>query len=80
MPGLDDLGILIALLVALGSTYEFVALLHPRLPTISRVVQGWRDSGGAKAVLALTLFCVTALGVFGAWLWHHFLHERRSNL
>jgi hypothetical protein len=76
----DDIGLIVCGLVLLGSAYEFVALLSPRVPTISRLVQGWRDKGGKWQVVAITVFCITALGVFGAWLWKHFIFEKRSNL
>lgn len=72
-------GAALALIIAIGSTYEFVAIASPRLPTISRVVQGWRDAGGVRAVFGITLFCVVALGVFARWLWGHFLHAPRSS-
>ena len=73
----DNFGEFVALTVLLGSLYEVIAL-NSSLPTISRVVQGWRDQGGFRAVLALTILCVIALGIFGNWLVHHFLFERRT--
>ncbi len=73
-------GLIVAGVAVLLSGYEFVALVSSRLPTISRVIQGWRDRGAGWQVAALVVSMVTALGVFAAWLYHHLLYERRSDL
>lgn len=72
-------GLFVALFVFLVSGYELLAL-ETSLPTISRIVQGWRDSGAHTVVTILAAACVAALAWFGAWLWHHFKYDRRSSL
>lgn len=68
-----------ALAITLIAGYEFVSLVSP-LPTISRIVQGWRDDGYGTAVLALTVAVVAAIGYFAVWLFQHFRKDERSNL
>jgi hypothetical protein len=76
------LGATVALLICLGSGYEFLAIVHPAVPTISRVVQGWRDLGDWWGFLALsvTFAMVGALLIFTRWLWYHLRRDRRSPL
>lgn len=59
--------------------YETVSLVTP-LPTISRIVQGWRDNGRGTLVLIISGVVVTGLVWFAYWLWHHFRFGERSNL
>ena len=73
-------GFTVALLVGLGGLYEALAIVHPDVPTISRVVQGWRDSGAVTAVTVLTLAILGALAYFARWLWEHFRRGTRSTL
>jgi hypothetical protein len=76
-----NVGVVLALLSALFSGYEALALLTP-LPTISRLWQGFRDSCGVCAVLADSLAVIVgiALVAFAAWVVKHVITEHRSNL
>jgi hypothetical protein len=75
------LGALVALFAALTATYEFVAIETPA-PTISRVLQGVRDSGwpGAVLIYGVATAIVVALVGFARWVWPHLTQEKRSNL
>jgi hypothetical protein len=57
--------------------YEALALLTP-LPTISRVIQGWRDDGHTVAVAVLVGAVILLLAGFAVWLFHHLLFSPRS--
>lgn len=69
---------LCSLAVLLGG-YELVAL-WTHLPTISRVIQGYRDGSGHTVVTVLTDAIVAGLALFGAWVNKHFKNDKRSTL
>lgn len=71
-------GLVVSGLAALIAGYEFVALLTP-LPTVSRIVQGWRDDGNTLCVFLLTLAVFLTLIGFAFWLFGHLLFDPRSN-
>ena len=79
--GARTLGLFLALLTALLSGYEALALVTP-LPTISRLWQGFRDSCGICAVLAdgLAVVVGVALVGFAGWVIKHLITEHRSTL
>ncbi len=70
-------GVVVSGLVSLIAGYECAALLTP-LPTISRIVQGWRDDGHTAAVVALVVALVVLLLAFAAWVFRHLLFGPRS--
>ena len=73
-------GEVICTLVILIAGYELVGLLTP-LPTISRVLQGWRDAPGSNVpVYIVTLVILTIINMFAAWLFHHLIFSPRSTL
>jgi hypothetical protein len=74
-------GIVLALLSAMLSGYEALALLTP-LPTISRLWQGLRDACGICTVLADGLAVVVGIALvgFAAWVVKHLITEHRSTL
>jgi hypothetical protein len=76
-----QIGAGIAALCVVLSAYELTAILNGRLPTISRVLQGWRDSGTKhREFIALVGFVGIALAVFAIWLMGHLGWEQRSDL
>jgi hypothetical protein len=73
-------GEVICSLVILIAGYELVGLLTP-LPTISRVLQGWRDAPGSNlGVWVVVVILLTIINLFSAWLFHHLLFSPRSTL
>ena len=72
-------GKLIASLATLIAGYETLALFTP-LPTISRIIQGWRDDGHTVAVWALVIVICLVLVLFAVWLFRHLLFSPRSDL
>jgi len=73
-------GEIICTLVILIAGYELAGLLTP-LPTISRVLQGWRDGPGSNLPVWIVVFVMlTIINLFAAWLFHHLLFEARSSL
>lgn len=73
-------GQVLCVLVILIAGYELVAMRTP-LPTISRVLQGWRDGPGSNlGVWLVVVLLLAILNLFGAWLFHHLLFESRSAL
>jgi hypothetical protein len=73
------IGITVSALAALVAGYELLAQLTP-LPTISRVIQGWRDDGHTVAVVTLVSAITLVLLVFAAWVFRHLLFGDRSVL
>ena len=71
------LGLCITILLIFG--YETLGLVTP-LPTISRILQGWRDSGHYVAVYSVVVILLTIMSIASAWLFHHLLFEARSPL
>jgi hypothetical protein len=76
-----QIGLLVAILFAVGGTYEALAL-RTRLPTISRVWQGLRDSSpvAAYSLGGLAMVVGLGLGVFAVWVVNHLIRQKRSNL
>ena len=70
-------GVAVSFLAFLIGGYEFFALVTP-LPTISRLVQGLRDSGHPNVVFLLSLVFVCIFAIFGAWLYYHLNYQPRS--
>ena len=70
----------IALLIGIGGLYEAVAVVHPAVPTISRIIQGWRDNGQGTLAFAIAVGCVVFLQSAILWLWRHFRRDKRSSL
>ena len=74
------IGATICALVVLIAGYEFLGIVTP-LPTISRVLQGWRDAPGSNMpvyiVVGVILFIIN---LFAMWLFHHLLFSPRSTL
>lgn len=74
-------GACLALVVCLGAGYEFLGIVLPGVPTISRILQGWRDGPGSNLPVYLVVFLILSiLNLFSAWLFHHLLFETRSTL
>lgn len=74
-------GLAVCMLVWLIVTYETAGILLPGVPTISRVLQGWRDGPGSNLpVWAVVVVILTIVNLFSAWLFHHLLFEARSTL
>jgi hypothetical protein len=48
------------------------------LPTISRMMQGLRDSGHSGVVWVISGVFVCVLALFGAWLYYHLNFQTRS--
>lgn len=75
------LGLVLAMLVSLLAGYEAVAIALPGVPTISRILQGWRDGPGSNVPVWVVVFLIlSVLNLFSAWLFHHLLFETRSGL
>ena len=73
-------GEILCTLVLFIAGYELIGLLTP-LPTISRVLQGWRDGPGSNLpVWVVVIVLLTIINLFAAWLFHHLLFEPRSTL
>lgn len=72
-----NIGVFLAAAAGIIAGYEFVALLTP-LPTISRLVQGLRDSGHRGTVFLISAVFVCIFALFGAWLYYHLNYEPRS--
>jgi len=72
-------GIAVSAFATLIAGYELVAHLTP-LPTISRVIQGWRDDGHTVAVVTLVSIITLVLVAFAAWVFRHLLFGPRSVL
>jgi hypothetical protein len=74
-------GLILAILVCILSGYEAIGIAVPGVPTISRVLQGWRDGPGSNLWVWLCVFLIISLlNLFSAWLFHHLLFEPRSGL
>ena len=74
------LGTFLCIAVVLIGGYELIGLYTP-LPTISRVLQGWRDGPGSNLGVWIVVFVMLSIiNLFAAWLFHHLLFEPRSNL
>jgi hypothetical protein len=74
-------GEVICILVILIAGYEALAIRLPSLPTISRILQGWRDSPGSSLPVWIVVFLILSIvNLFAAWLFHHLLFEPRSGL
>lgn len=72
-----NIGVFLAAAAGIIAGYEFAALLTP-LPTISRLVQGLRDSGHRGTVFVISAIFVCIFALFGAWLYYHLNYEPRS--
>lgn len=72
-----NIGVFLSLGSALIGGYEGLALLTP-LPTISRMMQGLRDSGHPGVVFVISAVFVCILALFGAWLYYHLNYQPRS--
>jgi hypothetical protein len=70
-------GVVVAALAALIGLYELTAILTP-LPTISRIIQGWRDDGHYVAVAVLVGGITLVLLLFAVWVFRHLLFDPRS--
>lgn len=74
-------GLVVAVLAWLITTYEIIGIVSPGVPTISRILQGWRDGPGSNLpVWVAVVLILTVLNLFSAWLFHHLLFEQRSIL
>ncbi len=66
----------IAIILIAG--YELLAL-RTSLPTISRLLQGWRDGPGSNLPMWIVVVVIlTIINLFAAWLFHHLLFDVRS--
>ena len=72
-----NVGLVTAFLAAFIAGYEVLALVTS-LPTLSRIMQGWRDAGKDEWVFLLSLVFVCIFAIFGAWLYYHLNYEPRS--
>lgn len=72
------IGLFLSLAAGLIGWYEALALLSPRVPTISRMMQGLRDGGHPMVVFAISAVIVCILALFGAWLYYHLNYQVRS--
>jgi hypothetical protein len=72
-----NIGLILATLTFIIGGYEGLALVTP-LPTISRMVQGLRDSGHPLVVFLISTVLVWILASFGAWLYYHLNYQLRS--
>lgn len=77
--GSSPVGSAVCAVIILGAAYELVAL-NSSLPTISRIVQGWRDDGALLPYGAALAGSLAALVGFTAWLFRHFTRDKRSRL
>lgn len=77
--GSSPIGSAICVVIIIVAAYELVAL-NSSLPTISRIIQGWRDDGALLPYGAALAGSVAALVGFTAWLIHHFTRDKRSRL
>jgi hypothetical protein len=72
---------ILSIITGLLFVYEGIALLGP-WPTISRLIQGVRDSGGTASTLAHSIsLLIGAIGLFfSVWLPRHLRRDKRSDL
>jgi len=70
---------IVAVLTTLIAGYETLAIFTS-LPTISRIIQGWRDDGHTVAVAVLVGFITLVLLAFAVWVFRHLLFGPRSPL
>lgn len=73
-------GIILCLIVFLGSGYELAALATgPKWPpTFSNLTQGLRDGGHTFAVFLISIFAGIVLVVLAQWLYYHFNYQPRT--
>jgi len=75
-----SIGVILCLVVFLGSGYELLALLTgPNWPpTFSNLTQGLRDAGHKKLVFLIAISCGFILMALSQWLYYHFVYEART--
>jgi hypothetical protein len=75
-----NIGIILCLLVFLGSGYELAALLSgPNWPpTLSNLTQGLREGGHPFVVFCISLLAGFVLVALAQWLYYHFNYQVRS--
>ena len=72
-----NIGFTLSVLAFSIGGYEALALKTP-LPTISRLMQGLRDSGHKGTVWLISAVFVCIFALFGAWLYYHLNYQPRS--
>ena len=72
-----NIGVFLAMAAFIIAGYEALALVSP-LPTISRMMQGLRDSGHPGVVFVISAIFVCIFALFGAWLYFHLNYQVRS--
>ena len=72
-----NIGVFLAVAAFIIAGYEALALVSP-LPTISRMMQGLRDSGHPGVVFVISAIFVCIFALFGAWLYFHLNYQVRS--
>ena len=74
-------GIILCLIVFLGSGYELLALLTGERwpPTFSNLTQGLRDDGHKFLVFLISILCGFILMALAQWLYYHFNYEPKTN-
>lgn len=75
-----NIGIILCLIVFLGSGYELLALLTgPNWPpTFSNLTQGLRDGGHDRLVFLISILSGVVLMVLAQWLYYHFNYQPRT--
>lgn len=73
-------GIILCLIVFLGSGYELAALVSgPHWPpTFSNLTQGLRDGGHKFAVFVISISAGIVLVILAQWLYYHFNYQPRT--
>jgi hypothetical protein len=75
-----QIGLILCLIVFLGSGYEFFALATGPAwpPTFSNLTQGLRDGGHAKLVFLISIACGIVLMILAQWLYYHFNYQPKT--
>jgi len=73
-------GIILCMIVFLGSGYELLALVTgPKWPpTFSNLTQGLRDGGHTFAVFMISIAAGVVLVILAQWLYYHFNYQPRT--
>jgi len=76
-----SVGVILCLIVFLGSGYELLALVTGQHwpPTFSNLTQGLRDGGHQKTVFLISIACGLVLMILAQWLYYHFNYEPRTH-